>query len=37
MKNVQSFHGYFYTSVAVCRFAFRSKFARVVSFRSRQT
>ncbi|KRY33662.1 hypothetical protein T01_14103 [Trichinella spiralis] len=25
------------TSVVVCRFAFRPKFARVVSFRSRQT
>ncbi|KRX84146.1 hypothetical protein T06_1742 [Trichinella sp. T6] len=30
-------HSYFYTSVVVCRFAFRPKFVRVVSFRSRQT
>ncbi|KRX11564.1 hypothetical protein T07_593, partial [Trichinella nelsoni] len=30
-------HGYFYTSVAVRRFAFRRKFNRVVSFRSRET
>ncbi|KRY05540.1 hypothetical protein T01_9914 [Trichinella spiralis] len=32
-----AFHGYFYTSVVVCRFAFRPTFARVVSFRSRQS
>ncbi|KRX12293.1 hypothetical protein T07_6016 [Trichinella nelsoni] len=30
-------HGYFYTSVEVCRVAIRPKLARVVSFSSRQT